>query len=309
MSYAAAAEPFRAANLLAGREIYHVTNLSVDGISAEASSGARIPADQRYDNHEPIDYLFVVAGGNPWAFDNRRTFAFLQRLAAHGVRLGGISGGPVILARAGLMAGRRLTTHWDHAQNLIEAHPDLLLERSIFVIDRDRFTCAGGTAPMDMMHAIISEQWGAVFARKVSDWFLHTDIRPSEGPQRASLIERYQATHPGILNAIEAMQTHVANPLDLGELASMTGIGARQLNRLFADRFGMATMRFYRQIRLETACGLLTGSSLPITEIALATGFSDAAHLSRVFKQQYGRTPRSWRKAPARTASEAEAGQ
>jgi len=291
MSFAAATEPFRAANLLAGRQLYRTTNISVDGIGAVTSSGARIPSDQSFDNHEPFDLLLVAAGGNPWTFDNRRTFAFLQRMAAHGVRIGGVSGGPVILARAGLMKERRMTVHWEHAAALSAHHPDLLLERSLYVIDRDRVTCAGGTAPMDLMHALIAETHGARFARQVSDWFLHTEIRPSGGPQRAGLIERYGVTQPGIIAAIEAMENHIANPLKLDDLAAMSGLGKRQLNRLFTTHMGRSTMQIYKSIRLATAQRLLSGSTLSITEIAFATGFSGSAHFSNAIKAEFGKNP------------------
>ena len=299
MSFAAATEPFRAANLLASRPLYKTTNIAVDGISATTSSGARIPSDQRFDRHDPFDLIFVAAGGNPLAFDNRRTFAFLQRQAAHGVRLGGISGGPVILARAGLMAGRRMTVHWEHAPALSALDPNLLLERSLYVIDRDRVTCAGGTAPMDLMHALIAETHGATFARDVSDWFLHTDVRPSAGPQRAGLIERYGVTHPALVAAIEAMENSIANPLGLSDLARTTGVSERQLNRLFAAHLGRSTMEFYRTLRLDTARKLLTGSTLPITQIALATGFAGSAHFSRAVRAACGQTPREIRAARA----------
>jgi transcriptional regulator GlxA family with amidase domain len=81
------------------------------------------------------------------------------------VVLGGVSGGPIILARAGLMGDRRMTVHWEYAAALAEVAPDLRLERTLYVIDRDRMTCAGGTAPMDMMHALIATHHGRAFAR------------------------------------------------------------------------------------------------------------------------------------------------
>lgn len=295
MSYAAAVEPFRAANLLAGKALYHISNIAASGAHAHTSSGALIPSSEI---DTPLDLLLVAAGGDPFAMRSRFVFSQLQRYAAHGTRLGGISGGPVILARAGLMAGRRMTVHWEHAPALSALDPDLLLERSLYVIDRDRVTCAGGTAPMDLMHALIAEEHGASFARDVSDWFLHTDVRPSAGPQRAGLIERYGVTHPGMIAAIEAMENRIADPLDLAELAAITGLSPRQLNRLFATHMGTSTMAFYRNLRLETARKLLTGSSLSITDIALATGFAGSAHFSRAMREVHGQSPKHIRSTP-----------
>jgi len=139
-------------------------------------------------------------------------------------------------------------------------------------MDRDRMTCAGGTAALDMMHALISKQHGADFARKVSDWFLHTDIRPSEGPQRS---------------AIELMENHIADPLELDQLARIVGVSARQLNRLFAEKLNVSTVRFYRSLRLEKARELLQQTTLNLAEISSATGFANSAHFSRRFSVQY----------------------
>ncbi len=288
MSFAAASEPFRAANLLAGKTLYRITNIATNGTHATTSSGAQIPTEQ---SEGPFDLLLVAAGGNPFASSGRALTAFLQKQAAHGVRLGGISGGPVHLAKAGLMKGRRMTVHWEHAAPLASQMPDLLLERSLYIIDRDRVTCAGGTAPMDLMHALIAEDFGAAFARRVSDWFLHTEVRPSGGPQRAGLIERYGVTHPKLLAAVETMENHIADPLDLKGLAMITDISPRQLNRLFIKHLGQTTMTFGRKIRLDAARQLLTGSTLTITEIALATGFGGSAHFSRVIREEFHQSP------------------
>ncbi len=224
MSYASVVEPLRAANLLARRPLYELRHIPGVGETATSSVGARVPGQGRVGEPPAFDLLLVLAGGDPAAFHEPRIFAWLRRAGRLGVPLGGVSGGPVILARAGLMERRRMTVHWDHAPALAEISPSLMIERSLYVIDRDRVTCAGGTAPMDLMHALIARHHGTLFARQVSDWFLHTDIRPSGGPQRAGLVERHGTTNPALLDAIEAMETHIADPLDLGQLARVAGV-------------------------------------------------------------------------------------
>jgi transcriptional regulator GlxA family with amidase domain len=295
MSYASLVEPMRAANLLARRVLYDMVNVST-GPAPVASSGAAVVMPQaRVGDDLDLDYLFVVAGGDPTGYDDRRVMTWLARLAREGVPLGGVSGGPIILARAGLMAGRRMTVHWEHAAALAEISPHLLIERTLYVIDRDRVTCAGGTAPMDLMHALISQHHGAPFARLVSDWFMHTEVRPSIGPQRAGLVERVGSNTPAILDAVEAMEAHVAEPLPLERLAAYAGLSPRQLNRLFQDRLGRSTMRYYRELRLDKAQSLLRNSPLSLTEIALATGFASSSHFSRVYAQHFGGPPSSYR--------------
>ncbi|MGR3290175.1 MAG: GlxA family transcriptional regulator, partial [Paracoccaceae bacterium] len=234
---------------------------------------------------------FVVAGGDPAAFTDRRVLNWIARMARTGTQLGGVSGGPVILARAGLMQGRRMTVHWEHAPALAEISPDLAIERTLYVIDRDRVTCAGGTAPMDLMHALIAQHHGAPFARLVSDWFLHTEIRPSGGPQRGGLVERVGSTNAAILDAVEAMDSHVADPLTLRQLALIAGVSARHLNRLFSEKLRQPTMQYYRDLRLEMARNLLRNSPMPITEIALACGFANSSHFSRSYSIKYQQPP------------------
>jgi len=190
-----------------------------------------------------------------------------------------------------LMRGYRMTLHWEHAQALSEVSPDLLIERSLYVIDRNRLTCAGGTAPLDMMHALITKHHGAEFARQVSDWFLHTTIRLSSEPQRAGLAERYRTHNQAILAVIETMENHIADPLELQQLAAVVGLGARQLNRLFKQKLGTSTIAFYRKLRLDISENLLLQSQLSITEIAIAAGFVSTAHFSSIFKSHYGVSP------------------
>lgn len=295
MSYASLVEPMRAANLLARRGLYEMINVGLTLDPVPSSGAASVTPQAKIGDALKLDYLFVVAGGDPTRYNNRQVMNWLNRLARAGVPLGGVSGGPIILARAGLMAGRRMTVHWEHAAALAEISPHLVLERTLYVIDRDRVTCAGGTAPMDLMHALITQHHGAPFARLVSDWFMHTEVRPSVGPQRSGLVERVGSTNAAILDAVEAMRAHVAEPLPLGRLAETAGLSPRQLNRLFREKLGRSTMRYYREMRLDKAQSLLRNSPLTLTEIALATGFASSSHFSRAYAEHFGQPPSAYR--------------
>ena len=295
MSYAAIIEPLRAANLLAKCITYEIYHIPATGTVSTSSSGAVIRADSNLGAAMDYNLVLVLAGGDPLAFNNQSVFQWLRHLAKRGVRLGGVSGGPVILALAELMNGRRMTVHWEHARALGELLPALVIERSLYVMDRDRITCAGGIAPMDMMHALISEHHGARFARRISDWFMHTQIRPPAGAQRAGLVERYATTSQPVILAIEAMVNHLADTLALVQLAAQAEVSPRQLNRLFRGKIGNSTMGFYRDMRLEKARDLLTQTPLSTTEIALATGFASSAHFSQAFRRKFGNKPTSLR--------------
>jgi len=290
LSYSSVVEPLRAANLLSQRNLYDVVHIGAAEM-VSSSGAAMVRTEFDLSNTKGFDIVFVIAGGDPMAFSSQQTIEWLRKINRSGAKLAGVSGGPAILANAGLMENRRMTVHWEHASALSESVPNLLLERSLFVIDRDRITCAGGTAPLDLMHAIISKDHGGDLARKVSDWFMHTDIRPSGGPQRGGLVERVGTTSAPVVDAVEVMETHVADPLSLEQLATIAGVSSRQLNRLFIQKTGQTTMAYYRKLRLDTADRLLTQSSMNVTEIAFATGFGSSAHFSRVYGQIFGRVP------------------
>jgi AraC family transcriptional regulator, glycine betaine-responsive activator len=298
MSFAAASEPLRAANLLAGVPLYSATCFSADGAPVTASNGLAIPCLPlpAPDLHTPaLHTLFVCAGGGPEDWRRPDLLPALRTLARRGVRLGGISGGAFLLAEAGLLAGRDFTIHWEHAVALVEAFPGIVPRPARFVLDGDRITCGGGIAPLDMMHALIAERMGAGFARRVSDWYLHTAISGAGDPQRASTAERYGTHHPALLAALETMETTIESPLPRAAIARAAGLSPRHLDRLFAAELGMTWSDVYRKLRLEHALRLLRQSPLSLAQIAYATGFSSPGHFSRAFRAMFGLPPGTWR--------------
>ncbi|RYE55009.1 MAG: AraC family transcriptional regulator, partial [Hyphomicrobiales bacterium] len=146
MSYASVIEPFRAANRLSGQPLYEWYHMSVDGQPVRPSTGITMHVDGAIDGNLEIDMILVCAGANPATFDHRPTFAALRKLSARGITIGGVSGGAFLLARAGLLDGYRCTIHWEHEPAFLETFPNLDFVRGLFVIDRRRITCAGGTA-------------------------------------------------------------------------------------------------------------------------------------------------------------------
>jgi len=305
LSYASVTEPLRVANLLSGRKLYHPIAVPASGAAARSSGGVLVEADAQVGETVDLDLMLVIAAGDPFRFADARVLQWLRLLARRGVTLGGVSGGPVVLAMAGLMQGHRMTLHWEHAAPLAERWPELVVERSLYVFDRQRLSCAGGTAPLDLMHAMIAWRHGAALAREVSDWLHHTEVRPGGGEQRAGLVERYGIHHAPLLEAIGAMETHLSDPLSLQDLARITGVGQRHLTRLFTDRLHDTPMRFYRRLRLERARALLRQSGLDITGIARATGFTTTAHFSTAYRERYGHAPtRERREHSSRTSAE-----
>ena len=296
MSFASASEPLRAANLLAGRELYRIRHFGTEGGAVVSSAGIEVATDPVAQALPELAMLFVCAGGRPADWGAPQIHAALRRLSRSGTRLGGISGGAYVLAAAGLLADRDFTIHWEHAAALKEAFPALEPRPARYVLDRDRLTCGGGVAPLDMMHALIGERMGPAFARRVSDWFLHTEIGAASAPQRAALAERYGVHRPPLLAALERMEAVIEAPLSRAEIARYAGVSVRQLDRLFAGHLGRSFSAVYRSIRIRHAIRLLRQSPLEISEIALATGFASPSHFARMIRAETGLSPSSLRK-------------
>jgi transcriptional regulator GlxA family with amidase domain len=293
MSYASTVEPLRAANRLAGSELYRWWHATPGNQPAIASSGTAVLPDFTFGaDVSELDLLLVCAGGNPAAFNDKRTFAWLRRLARQGVIIGGVSAGPFILAKAGLLAGRRCTVHWEHMPAFQEAFPDAKLTRSLFVLDGDRITCSGGVAGLDMMTALISRDHTPKLGAAVSDWFLHTDVREGVGPQRMDLRFRLGVTDEKALTVLKAMEDNLEEPLTRRQLAGLVGFSLRQLERSFRTGVGRGIHEHYLTLRLERARQLLRETSLAVVEIASATGFGSASHFSRAFRRAFGFPPR-----------------
>jgi transcriptional regulator GlxA family with amidase domain len=296
MSYAAAVEPLRAANQLSGKTLYRWWHAAPGKGPVAASNGVAIVPDFRPGDASAADIIFVCAGGNPATFDDPATFAWLRRLARRGVVIGGISGGPYVLAQAGLLDGRRATLHWEHAAAFHEAFPNVDVVPSLFVLDGDRIACSGGVSALDMMVALIARDHGHDLAAAVGEWFLLTHIREGMGPQRMDLRHRLGISDEGLLAVLRAMEANLESPKPREDLARLAGVSLRQLERLFRDRLGRSIHAHYLSLRLDRARQLLRETSLPVLDVAVATGFGSASQFSRAFARSYGEPPSRFRR-------------
>ena len=286
--------PIGAANVLAGQELYRWIHVSIDGRPVRASNGASVVADQAVGQPLACDTLFVFAAGDPARSPGRGHLRVAARVARHG-RLAGVSGGPFLLAHAGLLDKHRATIHWDHRPTFAETFAEISVEPSLYVIDRRRVTCAGGTSGLDLAIELIEREQGHALATRVGDWFIHTESRAADQPQRASLRERYGVANDRVLKVLARMEATVEEPAPLH-------VGGRR--RRVASAVGAAVRRplgervndCYRRIRLDQADQLLRKTGLSITSVAIACGFRSSSHFSRAYRSRYGKTPSSQRR-------------
>ena len=294
MSYASASEPFRAANLLSGAPLYATQALCL-GQPVQSSQATQAVNPVPISDGQRFDLIFLIAGGDPFAVSDPYLNQWLRAQARLGTRLCGVSGGPVILAKAGLMGGYRMTVHWDHAPALQDLFPDLLLSRSIYVVDRGRLTCAGGIAAFDMVIALINEHQGADLAERVSDWFLHTEFRDSGADLTPRRHLSGQAHHPAVVRGLRFIDNNLAEPVREGHIAAHCNLSVRQLNRLFHRDLGKSPMAVLREARLALARRLLVQTQSKITQIALSAGFPSVSYFSHAYRAHYGHSPREER--------------
>ncbi|WP_334174736.1 GlxA family transcriptional regulator [Pseudoxanthobacter sp.] len=291
IAFAAAIEPLRLAVRTAGRPVYRWRLLSASGQPVTASNGVSVAVDGSFAAIGAADAAIVCSGLNVQAQDTTALRALLHRLAARGAALGALCTGTHVLARAGVVSGRRVTIHWENHAALAADFPALDISRELFEIDRDRFTCAGGAAALDMMLKLIARDHGAALARQVADQLIHSRIRDGGDQQRGGL-ETALALAPGPLRQVSArMEATIAAPVPLARLAGEAGLSVRQLERLFRQHLNTTPARHYQTLRLERARALLRQTAMSIVDVALECGFGSASHFSTAFADHFGRPP------------------
>lgn len=291
MPFTAAIEPLRAANRMAGKALYRWTTLSKDGAPVRASNGASVQVDGMLRLVGLADAVVVCAGVNAYDHLDADLAAALRRASRQGAMIGSVCSGSIVLADAGLLDHRRCTGHWEDLEMLAENYPALDVTKSIYEIDGGRFTCSGGTAPLDLMLHFIAEDFGRELAAQVADQMLHHSARAATEPQRLALSERTGVRHPGLLDVIAAMEANLETPLSLAALTQLAGLSLRQLERLFAQQLGQRPAAYYRDLRLRRARQMVLQTGLSMLEVAVATGFSSATHFAREYRKAFGQPP------------------
>jgi len=268
-------------------------------VPVRASCGIQITPWSTFGEAEPFDYVVIVGGllhSGPSASD--ATIAFIRAMAETPATLVGICTGAFALVRAGVMGGYRTCVSWFHYWDFVERFPhvderDLVADR-LFVIDRRRITCSGGRASIDVAAAILLRHVEATIVRKALRILLVDDAQKGNAPQpHPPGLE--PATHPKVRRAILLMEQHIGQPLSLPELARRLEVSVRQLERLFTTETGRSPGAYARQIRIRMASWLLTSSDRTVADIASSCGFSDASHLGREFRKEFGESPNEYR--------------
>lgn len=292
IAFTSAIEPLRVANLVSGKSLYRWRTVAVGGEVVRASNDVPVVPDESLDGERgPPSAVVVCAGLGVETWRDASLEAWLRRMARRGVPVGGICTGSLVLAQARLLDGYRCTIHWQNMESFAERFPDHDITATLFEVDRDRFTCSGGTAPIDLMLHLIAAEHGRDLAVAVADQMVHS-IRPQADPQRLSLRYRTGIRNAKLLAAIAHMEAHLELQASADDIAEAVGLSTRQLERLFRNHLRKAPSRYYLELRLRRARLLLTQTSMPILQVAVACGFTSASHFARCYRSVFGHAPR-----------------
>ncbi len=291
LAFASAIEPLRIANRMSGQTLYRFTLLSETGAPVRCSNGIQVIVDGPLGEVTHDDVVMVCGGAEIRSTSSRGVISWLRRIGRKGPVIGGVCTGAHTLAAAGLLDGRRATIHWENHDGFLEEFPDVDLTRSVFVIDGNRVTTAGGTASIDLMLTLIADDHGKDLANAVSDQLIHATIRTDRDMQRLSIPTRIGVRHPRLSRVIEIMEASIEDPVSPADLAEEVGMSTRQLERLFRRYLNRSPKRYYMELRLAKARNLLMQTDLSVINVALACGFASPSHFSKCYRAQYGTTP------------------
>jgi len=299
MAFSAGVEPFRLANHISEQTLYTCKSYSIDGGPVRSSNGMSVNVDGAIDGIDGLETVFVCGGVNSRAQVTKPLIQKLRRVASHGTGMGAICTGSEALAQAGLLDGYSCTIHWENIPSFMEEYPDLDVVPELFEIDRNRYTCAGGTAALDMSLKLIALHYDNAIASQVADMLIHHRIRDGDEGQRMELRTRLGVSHPKLLEVIAEMEKNLEEPVNCADLADGVGLSTRQLERLFRKYLSTAPTKCYLAMRLSRARFLLRQTSLPILSVALACGFVSASHFSKCYREHFSRTPSEERRPEA----------
>jgi AraC family transcriptional regulator, glycine betaine-responsive activator len=305
IAFTSSIEPLRLANRVSGEPLFAWRLYSPDGQPIAASSGVTVMVDGSYADVGPMPELVVCAGVNVQKHDHAALIAKLRRLALCGASIGAVCTGTHVLAQAGLLDRYRCTIHWENYDAFVEMFPEIEVTQELFEFDRNRFSCAGGTAAIDMMLFLIAAKKGPEIAALVSDELIHHRIRKANERQRMELRARLGVANQKLLAVVSLMETQLETPLPCSQLARKVGLSTRQLERLFKQYLSETPTHYYMGLRLQRAKQLLQQTSMPILSVALACGFVSASHFSACYGDLFRKKPSEERRGSAPTGAQA----
>ena len=297
IAFANAVETLRMANYISRRQLYRWTVVTAGETTAVASNGLTTTSTGDIADLSNCDLVFVCGGVNVRKNTNEKVCHMLRELATRSVVMGALCTGSFVMARAGLLDGYRCAIHWENLSAISEEFPKVHFSTEVYIVDRNRITCSGGTAPLHLMLHLIRASHGVKLARDISEQFIVERMRDSNDQQRIPQPECIGPSYRHLAEAAEIMASNIEEPLRMGELALLVGLSLRQMERVFHRYFNMNPAQYYMNLRLRRAQEFLTHSSMPIMAITVACGFQSSSHFCKAYRSLFARSPSEERRS------------
>ncbi|WP_119729527.1 GlxA family transcriptional regulator [Thermomonospora amylolytica] len=292
-------------NLHGAAPAYRVRLASPGGRPVTCATGLTLMAHETLERVTgPLDTLIVSGGlGHGKAAADRSIVAHVRRLARESRRIASVCTGMSVLAAAGLLDGRRATTHWGWASSLAARYPEVIVDPDpIFIRDGRLCTAAGVTSALDLTLSFVEEDHGAALARSVARYLVTYLQRPGNQAQMSMFTSAPPPADELVRQVVDHVTAHLDDDLSAAALAARAGVSERHLTRLFLKHLGQTPGRFIRQARVEAAAHLLATTTLPMTAVAARCGFGTAETLRQAFVARYGIPPSHYRSTQSTTA-------
>ncbi len=296
IAFSNAIEILRMANYLMGEEVYQWSVITVDGAPATASNGLAFAKSAMLDFTNMPDMLLVCAGGDVQDAVSPDVLKLIMQASKHNIWLGSICTGSFALAKAGVLDGYKCTINFENMASLRENFPYIVFAEELFVIDRDRCSCTGGTAPIDLMLAFVYARFGKNLVADISEQIMVVRAKDSKDQQLIPPVARVGYGHKALLEVSALMEANIEEPLPLDELARLAGLSQRHLQRMFSHTLSMSPMHYYLKLRLRRARTLLLQTEMSIMTITVACGFQSSCHFSKSYRTLFGCSPSNERR-------------
>jgi transcriptional regulator GlxA family with amidase domain len=296
---------FGLANFLAKQRLYDIVTVAPSAAPVPTVLGfSLLPACAMSDLPMPIDTLLVSGGGAPGTLTDPAVFAWLRGMATKARRYGSICTGAFVLAEAGLIDGKRVTTHWAYGDELAHRYPAARVDSdAIFIRDGRLCSSAGITAGMDLALALVEEDHGRALALAVARYLVLFLKRAGGQTQFSSELQTQFSTMPAIEKVQRWCLENLSADLDVNVLAARAGMSVRNFGRLFRDSAACTPAEFVLNARLRVARRTLEETQVSLKEVAQQCGFKTASALRRVFLRELGLSAAAYRGRSAQTAA------
>ncbi|WP_344460800.1 GlxA family transcriptional regulator [Kitasatospora kazusensis] len=310
LDIACVSDTFDSANRLGAQPPYQVRLATSGGRPVRTSGGMVLAGQEALEQvRGPLDTLVVAGGlGHRSAAEDAGLVGQVRRLAARSRRVASVCTGAGVLAAAGLLDGRRATTHWAYARDLADRHPAVAVDPGpLYLRDGEVYTSAGVTSALDLTLALVEDDHGPDLARTAARWLVTYLQRPGNQAQLSIFVKDAPPENRILCRLVQHITSHLDEDLGSAALAARAGLSERHLARLFLDQLGDTPARFVRTARTEAAAHLLESTALPLTAVARRCGFGSTETLRQAFLTRFGTAPSRHRTALRGGGAKAEA--